>query len=68
MRPSDRGGPRAVGDGAGMIAPQPRCAARVENPRIMPMVMDKAILADEGVAKRLLRTDADTPAAAQPSA
>jgi vanillate O-demethylase monooxygenase subunit len=41
-----------------MIEAQQRVIAATPNPRMMPMVMDKAVLTYEGVLKRLLREEA----------
>ena len=54
-------GKRAFNEDKVMIEAQHRVLRATENPRIMPMVMDKAVLAYEGVLKRLLRAEA-TPA------
>ncbi len=45
-----------------MIEAQQRVLKTDETRRMMPMVMDKAVLAYEGVLKRLLRDEGTMPA------
>jgi vanillate O-demethylase monooxygenase subunit len=50
-------GRKAFNEDKVMIEAQHRVMRATENPRPMPMVMDKAVLAYEGVLKRLLRAE-----------